>query len=310
MTRISDAGAQNAFFKPLRAFAAAALVLGAGLLASTGAAANDLRQVDIGNGVELAVRTQGQGPVPVILLHGYSLSMDTWIKVLGKFPADRYTVVRYDLRGFGDSSKPATGNNMNQHAKDLGALMDKLKLPRAVLVGHSLGGAISQEFATMHPERVLALVSSDAFARHQPLPGASEAIRKRADGFGTVDQNRELLKGSVPRYFDPRNSTPADIERFLAVTLKASTPALRDQLIDAYAAPTLDANLYRAWRMPVLAVSGAVDYVVPVAQAVALSDVVPDAEIALVPRAGHTPMWERPDAWAQPVLEFLQRRVK
>jgi pimeloyl-ACP methyl ester carboxylesterase len=52
-----------------------------------------------------------------------------------------------------------------------------------------------------------------------------------------------------------------------------------------------------------------VDNVVPVAQAIAVSDVVPDAELVLVPRAGHSPMWERPDAWAQPVLEFLNRRL-
>lgn len=271
--------------------------------------AAELRKVAIGDGVELAVKVEGRGPVPVFFLHGYSLSMDTWDKVIGRFPAQRYTTYAYDLRGFGDSSKPATGHSMAQHARDLAALMDRLQVPRAVLVGHSLGGAISQEFATLYPQRVLALVSSDAFARHLPLPGANDAIRKRAESFGTPEQNREILKSAVPRYFDPRNANPADIEKFIGIAAKSSAAALREQLIDAYAAPTLDVARYRALRMPVLAISGAMDTVVPVAQAIALSDVVPDAELVLVPRTGHTPMWERPEAWVQPVLDFLQRRV-
>lgn len=284
------------------------MVVAAGLWPSPGRAA-EMRRIAVADGVELAVRVDGNGPIPVILLHGYSLSMDTWDKVIRKFPSDRYTTYAYDLRGFGDSSKPDSGFTMNQHAQDLAVLMDGLNLPSAVLIGHSLGGAIGQEFATLYPQRVLALVTSDAFARQLPLPGASDAIRARAASFGTVEQNREILKGAVPRYFDPRNANPVDVERFLAVALKSSTPALRDQLIDAYAAPALDADKYRKLRVPVLAISGAMDNVVPVAQAIAVSDAVPDAELVLVPRAGHTPMWERPDAWGQAVLEFLGRRV-
>lgn len=293
-----------------RAFAASIL---AGALVAGGCAqapsAPTMQKVAIGNGVDLAVKKSGQGPVPVIFMHGYSLSMDTWDKAIERFPADRYTRYAYDLRGMGDSAKTPTGHSMQQHAKDLAALMDRLQLQRAVLVGHSLGGAIAQEFTIDNPGRVLALVSSDAFARHQPLPGASDAVRKRAEGFGTVDQNRELLKGAVPRYFDPRNGNPADVERFLNIALKSSSAALRDGLIDAYAAPTLDAERYRRLRVPVLAMSGAMDNVVPVAQAIALSDVVPDAEIALVARAGHSPMWERPEAWVRTVLDFLNRRL-
>lgn len=297
-------GAGNSFAR----WAAAAML--AAMLSWTHADATaELRKVQVAEGVDLAVKVDGRGPVPVIFLHGYSLSMDTWDKVIGKFPAERYTTYAYDLRGFGDSSKPASGHTMRQHATDLAALMDRFRIQRAVLVGHSLGGAISQEFASMYPDRVLAVVSSDAFARHLPLPGASDAIRRRAESFGTPDQNREILKGAVPRYFDPRNQRPADVEKFISIAIKGSSAALGEQLVDAYAAPTLDVAKYRQFRFPVLAISGATDSVVPVAQAIALSDVVPDSEIALVPRAGHSPMWEMPDAWARQVLEFLARRV-
>lgn len=287
----------------------AAAAMASALSLTHAANAAELRRVRVADGVDLAIKVDGRGPVPVIFLHGYSLSMETWDKVIGKFPAERYTTYAYDLRGFGDSSKPASGHTMTQHAKDLAVLMDRLNVQRAVLVGHSLGGAISQEFAAMYPDRVLAVVSSDAFARHLPLPGANDAIRKRAESFGAPEQNREILKSAVPRYFDPRNRTPEDVEKFIGIAVKGSPAALGEQLIDAYAAATLDVAKYNAFRFPVLAVSGAMDNVVPVAQAIALSDVVPDSEIVLIARAGHSPMWEQPDAWARQVLEFLARRV-
>ncbi|MBV7484645.1 alpha/beta fold hydrolase [Bordetella sp. BOR01] len=272
-------------------------------------AAPEPRRVDVGASVELAVDIRGSGPIPVVFMHGYSLSRQTWDKVISRLPADRYTTYAYDLRGFGDSSKPESGHTMRQHAQDLAMLMDRLQLPHAVLIGHSLGGAIGQEFALRHPDRVLALVSSDAFARHVPLPGISDALRQRAASFGTPEQNRRILASAVPRYFDPRNASASDIDMFVGMTMQASTPALRDQLLDAYSAPTLDADQYRQLRIPVLAISGATDTVVPVANAIALGDIVPGSEIALVPRAGHTPMWERPDDWARQVLDFLDRRV-
>lgn len=294
------------------ATAALAATVLAGCAAPGGSAdtsARALQRVRVEPGVELAYRKGGNGPVPVFLLHGYSLSMDTWEKVVRKFPADRYTTYAYDLRGFGDSSKPATGNNMAQHVKDLAALMDQLKVQRAVLIGHSLGGAIGQEFAATYPERTMALVSSDAFARFSVAPPVNDAIRKRAEGFGTIEQNRELLKGAVPRYFDPRNQNATDIERFIAITLKASTPALRDQLLDAYAFPQIEVAKFRALTIPVLAATGAVDNVVPANNAILIADVVPGSEILMVPRTGHSPMWEDPDGWARPVLEFLARRL-
>ncbi|RZL63413.1 MAG: alpha/beta fold hydrolase [Variovorax sp.] len=295
----------NPWTRPARFLAVCAFAF-----AAVTAHAADLRRVTVEDGVELAVRRTEGGRIPVFFLHGYSLSMDTWEKVLPMFPARRYTTIAYDLRGFGDSSKPPTGYTMAQHVKDLVGLMDRMNIRRAVLVGHSLGGAIGQEFATSHPERTLALVTSDAFARFTVAPPVTEPIRKRAESFGSMEQNRTLLEGAVPRYFDVRNQNSADIERFIGVTLKASTPALREQLLDAYAFPQIDIAKYKALTVPVLAATGAVDKVVPAENAILISDVVPDSEILLVPRAGHTPMWERPEAWARPVVDFLDRRVK
>jgi pimeloyl-ACP methyl ester carboxylesterase len=269
----------------------------------------DKQMISVGSGVDLAVRNSGRGRIPVVFLHGYSLSAETWDRVLPFFSEGTFTRISYDLRGFGDSSKPENGYTMHQHALDLHALLDRLGLEKAVLIGHSLGGAIIQRLATLHPERVLAFVSCDAFAQFNTLPGMDEAKRRRADSFGTREQNRAVLESAVARYFDPRNAERESIELFVGIALKASSAALRDQLMDAYCAPSVDVTKYEALRMPVMALSGATDVVAPVQQAIDLSDRVPESELAVIPRTGHTPMWEAPEAWARLVLDFLHRRV-
>ena len=267
------------------------------------------QMVDIGDAVELAVETSGNGPIDVVFLHGYSLSGETWRRAIPFFPDSLYTRHAYDQRGFGRSRHPETGYTQLQHAIDLGRLMDRLGIEKAVLIGHSLGGAIAQEFTVMHPERVAALVSCDAFARFRPLPGADDEKRSRARAIGTPGKNREILEGAVKRYLDPRNCDRDSVDKFLDITLRASPKALHDQLLDAYEAPTLDAAKYAALTIPVMAVTGSTDHVAPYTEAFALTDQVPGSELAVIPRTGHSPMWEAPQDFCRPVLDFLERRL-
>jgi pimeloyl-ACP methyl ester carboxylesterase len=267
-------------------------------------------KIRIDGDIELAVQKHGHGPIPVVLIHGYSLSLATWDKVVPLFSADKYTTYAYDLRGFGDSSKPASGFNYRQHASDLHELLKALKIDRAVIIGHSIGGQIGQEFVLRYPNEALALVTSGALARSLPPAGYTDAIRARVNSYGTPEQNRKVLEVAVPRYFDPRNVNNDDIERFVAIAMKSSTVALQEQLIDIFSAPALSLDQFRAITVPVLAISSSADPIGTIAQAVALTDVIPGSELAVVERAGHSPMWERPEAWMQRVLPFLDRRLK
>lgn len=105
------------------------------------------------NGTRLYYEVQGEGR-PVVLIHGGLLDSRMWdaqVPVLAK----KHRVIRYDVRGFGRSAEPAAPYLA---ADDLEALLDHLKIPKATLVGLSLGGRISLDFAVSHPERVEALV--------------------------------------------------------------------------------------------------------------------------------------------------------
>ncbi len=111
------------------------------------------------NGARFHVVTAGEGP-PLLLLHGWPEFWLTWKPVMERL-AGRYHLIAPDLRGFGDSDKPAGPFGAAEHAQDLVALLDALGLDRVGVVGHDVGGAIMQALARAAPERVAGLFFFD-----------------------------------------------------------------------------------------------------------------------------------------------------
>ncbi len=110
--------------------------------------------VDLDGGT-LSYETAGEGP-PVVLIHPGLWDRRTWDDQFGVF-ANEHLVVRYDVRGYGRSSRPEPGRPYS-HVRDLAAVMDAVGMDRAALVGCSMGGASAIDFALVHPERTTALV--------------------------------------------------------------------------------------------------------------------------------------------------------
>lgn len=92
-----------------------------------------------GNGARLHVAQAGQGK-PLLLLHGWPEFWLTWEPLMRRL-ADRYRVIAPDLRGFGESDKPAGPFGANDHATDLIALLEQLKIETIGVVGYDVGGA-------------------------------------------------------------------------------------------------------------------------------------------------------------------------
>ena len=111
------------------------------------------------NGAHLHVVRAGRGK-PILLLHGWPEFWLTWEKVMSRL-ADRYTLIAPDLRGFGDSDKPAGPWGPADHTADLLALLDELKIDQVGVVGHDVGGAVMQALARKAPERIAGLFFFD-----------------------------------------------------------------------------------------------------------------------------------------------------
>src|SRR5204863_3743213 len=96
------------------------------------------------NGTTIRYIDAGRGS-PVVFIHGLGPSIYAWRKTLGPVLAAGFRVIAFDNRGFGISDKPARGYSNAEYASLTVAFMDSLGLADAVLVGHSMGGAIAGE---------------------------------------------------------------------------------------------------------------------------------------------------------------------
>ena len=118
------------------------------------------REVEIGAGLVLNVRELGTGS-PVVLVHGLPSNIGDWAGVPDALAARGHRVVVYDRVGYGWSSRPPVAGGaytLDSNARELGALLERLDIARAALVGWSYGGGIVQTFAQAHPDRASRLV--------------------------------------------------------------------------------------------------------------------------------------------------------
>jgi 3-oxoadipate enol-lactonase len=110
----------------------------------------------LSDGAHLEYEIVGEGPT-VTLVHPGLWDMRTWVREVPRLVQAGYRVLRYDVRGYGRSSRPEPGEPYS-HVRDLLALLDANEVTQTALVGCSMGGGIDLDFALEHPERVWALV--------------------------------------------------------------------------------------------------------------------------------------------------------
>ena len=116
-------------------------------------------------GFRYATVDEGDGPV-LLLVHGWPETKRIWWRNVAPLVGAGFRVLAPDLRGFGESDVAPDGfSDVASHSRDLAALLDELGVPRVVLIGGDLGGAVIQDFARRFPERVVRMVIFNS-----PLP--------------------------------------------------------------------------------------------------------------------------------------------
>ncbi|MEU3493030.1 alpha/beta hydrolase [Kitasatospora cineracea] len=186
----------------------------------------ELRRVPV-NGVELNVALAGSGPA-VLLLHGFPHTWELWTDVMADL-ADRHRVIAPDLRGFGASSRAATGYDAGTLAADAEALLAALGVRSAAVAGIDAGAAPAFLLALRRPDLVRRLVVMESLLG--TLPGAEEFLAGGPPwwfGFHSAapDLAETVLQGHEAAYVDwfLHTGTLGDGVR----------PALRDAFVRAY----------------------------------------------------------------------------
>lgn len=234
------------------------------------------------------------GPVPLLLVHGHPFDRSMWRPQIERFGAGR-RVLAPDLRGYGASGGTVTG--WTQLADDLGTLLDAARVPRAVVVGLSMGGQIALELHRIAPHRVAGLLLADTTAaaehdRDGRLAAADRLERDGMDPYAVENLYRMVAPGSpaaphvlaMMRGADPRGAAAAQRAR-------ADRPAY----------PLVDIAV------PAAVVVGALDDFTPPAAARALAAAVPGADLAVIDGAAHLPNLERPAAFDAVLARLLDR---
>ncbi len=258
----------------------------------------------------------GRGPA-VVLIHGVAGRAGQWDEAV-QLLAEHYTVVAPDLLGHGDSAKPRGDYSLGAHASGIRDLLVGLKIERASIVGHSLGGGIAMQFAYQFPERCerLVLVSSGglgeevhALLRAATLPG-SELILPLLAHPRVVD-----IASVLPRALGRLGlRTRVDLEEMARGYQSLSNAEARNAFIHTLRGvidPTgqrINASdrLYLASKMPSLVVWGRRDRIIPVEHAQPAHAAMPGSRLELFEEAGHFPHLDDPLRFARILQAFFQ----
>jgi pimeloyl-ACP methyl ester carboxylesterase len=243
----------------------------------------------------VGIIVRGEGPL-VVLVPSLGRGAADFDDLAARLAQAGYTAAAVDPRGVGDSAGPMEGVTLFDYAADVAAVVAELSPGPAVLVGHAFGNRVVRATAARHPEAVSALVLLAAGGQVRPEPAASQALADVFDVTLPAEAHRAAVKTA---FFAPG----ADPD----VWLGGWYPQVRRAQNAAGAAT--DASWIAAGTVPILVVQAQDDVIAPPANAEALASAYPDrVEVAMLPRAGHAMLPEQPQAIAELVSGFLERR--
>ncbi len=259
----------------------------------------------------------------VVLFHGNNFAGFYFGNVIDALRKEGFRVIVADQMGYGRSSKPIIPYNFSDWARNTRLVLTSLKIDKAMIVGHSMGGMLAARFATQYPDVTERLVLYNPIGLvdprfSRPVGSVDDAYKQ------TLASTYQTIRASIMRYVahNPAAYT-AEFERYTRVryawTLGADWPRLAmvqtlinqvqylDQVIDDWAhikAPTL--------------VFGGAEDSLPGSSAVFkermkyISETIPNgnAKLLLLPGLGHVPHMEAPERTLPPLVAFLKDGVK
>ncbi|UED85766.1 alpha/beta fold hydrolase [Streptomyces profundus] len=272
------------------------------------------------------IEVSGQGELPLVvrefgrpgerrpgalLLHGLMGHADHWAPT-GRWLARRFRTVALDQRGHGRSAKPPAGPwGRDAFVADAEAVLEELGLAPALLVGHGMGALTAWQLAARRPDLVRALVICEMRAS----PPSAEAQRgwRRWLGswplpFASVEEVRSWFAERDPTLNAPQPARGSFFAEVMARRSDGWRPVFsREQMAavrDGFAHDAFWEELAEVF-CPTLVVRG-VDGELGRAEAQEMVRALPRGRYADIPKAGHLPHLERPDAWQETLQHFVE----
>lgn len=246
----------------------------------------------------------GKGPA-VVLLHGFPLNRSIWEQQVAHL-RDRYRVITPDLPGHGGSEPFPEGGpaTMTRMAREVLALLDRLKVGQFAIAGHSMGGYVALALQRNAPDRVLGVGLISTQAR----PDSPEAREGRLNTAAKVHMHGAgvVAEAMGPKLFGP-SVTDEDPRYRSTVGIMQATPVdgVRGALLGMAERADMRERL-TAITVPSLVLVGTEDKVIPLERSQCMAANIPHAVLVKVQRAGHMPMLEDPAAVNEALEQWLE----
>jgi pimeloyl-ACP methyl ester carboxylesterase len=270
--------------------------------------------IDAPDGTPLYYTDWGTGR-PVVLIHGWPLNADMWEYQAGFLARNGFRVVAYDRRGFGRSGKPWPGYDYDTLAGDLAAILEKLDLTGAALVGFSMGGGEVARYLARHgaariSHAVLASAVTPFLLQTDDNPdGVPETVFD--DFVAQLQADRpHFLAGFGKTFFGAglvTSPVSAEILHWAQGLALQAAPNATIDCVRAFSATDFRADM-AAFTMKTLIVHGEADQTVPIGVAgEAAAKLVPHAEFLRYPGAPHALVVTEAETFNTDLLAFLNR---
>lgn len=243
------------------------------------------------NTVDLYYEEHGQG-LPVVLLHGFPFNHTIWQAQQAAL-SDAARVIAPDLRGHGQSPAPEGEYAMDLMASDVLALLDRLDVPRAVWVGHSLGGYIVMAALRLAPERIAGV----GLVATQPLADGEEKRIQRRESAELALENgsADTAFSMMSQIFAPGIDGTSPLAQSVYDIMVNTPPTGIAGAQRGMAQRPDSSDTLRGLSVPAVIVAGVDDKIVERDTTRAMAALIPGVQLVEVEGAGHMPMLEQPE---------------
>jgi len=249
------------------------------------------------NGINIAYERRGRGE-PLVLIHGYPLDGTTWNKVASLLEND-FDLIILDLRGMGQSDSVNEFYTIADIASDIAGLLDHLKVQKAFIAGHSMGGYVALAFARAYPNRVrgLGMISSQVLA---------DPPDRKEGRYKTAADVAEKGIGVVVDSMTSKLSADVRIQVFVREVMQRQKPAGVIGSLKAMAERPDSSDLFKSFKFPVVIMHGDADALIPIERGREMKAALPSVHYAEMKGAGNMPMMKNPKEVAEALIFLLK----
>ena len=210
--------------------------------------ASNVEKVKSKDGVNIVYTVQGDGAPTIVFVHGWNLDKSIWNNQVKVF-SPKYKVVTIDLAGHGESGMNRKNYSMELFGQDVADVVNKLKLEKVILVGHSMGGSVILEAARILKEKVIGLIGADTFQKFEKGEPA-----KRAEEYLTTFKTNFV--GSTKDYASmlfPPNADTSLVNKILKKMTSANSKIAIDVMRNSYQYNAIAA--VKELRIPIISIN-------------------------------------------------------